>query len=1551
MGLKDLYFALEEKYYKFLDWLDGKGIPIYKLVDPVDKVVPSFVLVLIIIGILLVGIVYAIALSVGVFPGTHDIVVTFKDKSGENVPNLEVNIQLEESSIKDTTNAAGAIIFEAKPGKTVTFSGAFNNNEFSKELAVTKDISYTVDLPFNTKFNTVSFTLAPADGAFLSGPVNIAFSCTNPAVQAPQDLYNYPNSQIDVEVDPDCGDLLVSVYGNEDYEEINSQYVQNGDVIGLQGTNRGGSCTLVVNVVDSGNLPLNGVDLTFSFGEYNTYFMNVTGVTNGLYTLPGLAPDKWTVVANKQGYVAEPASVTFNRDGETQSVTIRMNVSGEGTGYVAVSTKDKSTAEPVIGVKVCGWEQKDDGTQGNSLGCTESDAEGLAKLSVPDTTKKFWINAVRTGYKGVTLKDLEANKPPADAYMEVLRDSDRCLIVKVVDSQDLPVANARVYLYDKETNLLGFEPQLTDENGLTLKCAPLIDGFNGVDDGFYKVYAYKYMYNVMSETFEYRSDMPVDVFNVKVTLALPSASLRIRIKDSFGNSVPNAIVRLYDAYGVAAEFVGAKHSDTLGEFVATGIRADKKIYYTIEKEKYERYVSLTRFLTPDVENVDDVVVDNLAIDRKARITVVGAYTEDGQIVNKVAPGELYKLRFKVLMPEDEKEYKQAFVTVVAGTEDIVEKEPFYLERVERSGIASVSKGRIYISDNEVATENDEEATREGNRTVTSEATEGLAFEDEAKWVQLNWDLDDMNVDSGVMYLDVYFRVRETALENTQFTFQYDLATEKGREEFYYPGVGEQEESNDAMGNVTNTKLEYYVFSGKGQQICDDKFCIEATMLDIDEELISDMLGDVAYVAGVGKVYNFRFGLMNTNKKPLTNYRIVIDNPQETLYFNNLNIRSVANMNTDFDFANTSNELENNYEYVYRGQEPLETNNVIRGLINLSPKKLGNASIRFTVIEDNREVYKKEFYVNVTANKDMNVTVKPSLLPSYTYLIMNIEAQDSETGEGIEGASVYIKDVADNVLVADEKTDREGKLEVRLPSQKPNMKLFLTVYKDEYRPFESVYKTTGQFLTIDPQELQMTIKIPEEWGESKLVVKNTSEMPVVITQIALSGDFDEFIDVGEVNTALESAYLSKKIVSDHDFVMPVKIRVTEFAETLQNTMQYTGTLKFVVERENANTGKWYYSVPVTIDLTLGDGLDDKECLGLDIESGKLVSTDSKQVHDVLTVTNGCLVNGKPVTLHNLEAKLEWKGNSLGTLALGKDDRETTVQSAYYRSLAATFAPEAEDTYTVNLVPKNGKITGKGTIDLMIRASIMTSSGLQFVENKVSFDVDVLRLHDCFSFELPEAESDLIKVPRNADNTFKMKNLCEEDVEVRMDVLPVDFIEVSPVTTMVRAGQEQIYKVKSKDSPAGVYLLEVRARTSGHTFEAIRAGTEAFRVFLTPLPTDCITMDNYEYDLYDTAYTQGSNGDTTDINAMRFGYIINKCYKVRLNASYPIKIYSSGLTRADLAKALIPGVATGAAAMGGSYAADSKGAGFFRVPTKGTPAEQASAAAEAGTSGSG
>ena len=44
-SIKSFYFSLEDKYYSLMDKLNEK-IPVYKVIDPIDKVVPSFLVLI-----------------------------------------------------------------------------------------------------------------------------------------------------------------------------------------------------------------------------------------------------------------------------------------------------------------------------------------------------------------------------------------------------------------------------------------------------------------------------------------------------------------------------------------------------------------------------------------------------------------------------------------------------------------------------------------------------------------------------------------------------------------------------------------------------------------------------------------------------------------------------------------------------------------------------------------------------------------------------------------------------------------------------------------------------------------------------------------------------------------------------------------------------------------------------------------------------------------------------------------------------------------------------------------------------------------------------------------------------------------------------------------------------------------------------------------------------------------------------------------------------------------------------------------------------------------
>ena len=731
-------------------------------------------------------------------------------------------------------------------------------------------------------------------------------------------------------------------------------------------------------------------------------------------------------------------------------------------------------------------------------------------------------------------------------------------------------------------------------------------------------------------------------------------------------------------------------------------------------------------------------------------------------------------------------------------------------------------------------------------------------------------------------------------------FMYSIGTLNDNEEIYYP-----KDDSGTLGNVVNNKNKYLVHSGKGQQTCDDKFCVVTTVMDLDENIVSDVVGKIPFMASIGERYQFKFALMNANDMPLTNYRIIIENPQNSLYFQRYNIDSVENANVSEDLEATKN-VANNYKLIYRPlmMTPLETNNAIRGTIAFTPNKTGNATIKFKVIEDNSVYYTKEIYFAVNANKDMNVKVEPKVLPSYTPLNISVEARDANSSAFVKNATIVVKDLSDNLLFRGT-TDNKGSAVVKLPAQNPGIKVRMKIYSPDYRPYILDLKTDDKFINITPSNVQMNLSVAKKIGSTKLKVENTSDLPVRIKDIHLEGDFDNYVALSQINAYLKEAYKGKVINKTHKYPLLIKANLSMLADYMKENKIYSDAKLYITFY--SGTSEWKFDLPFTMNITLGKGLDNTNCLNLDVKKGQLISTDSKRIDDLLEITNGCTVDGQPVALRNLEARIKWTGNSLGSIVLNKDDRATKLQPSYNRSLAVNIPSESSDSYIVHLLPKSGHVVGDGKVSVLVQASYMTENGVQIVKNKVNYDVSVVNMHDCFSFELPDQETDLIKVLRNQETTFKVKNLCDNEADLRFDINPNNYVKISPNRFHLGPKGEKVIKVKTQYSPVGIYILELRAKSKGNTYQAIKTGINGFRVFVQPLPTDCIIMDNYEYNLVGT-----SAGN--DKNAV-FGYLTNRCLTIPVRGQYKVDVktgsWSDGASwYGDFAMGAIGGISAGA-----------------------------------------
>ncbi len=109
-----LYSGLEGKWYDFLDALD-RVIPVYAIINPIEKVVPSFPLFIVVLILVILGLFFF--LGGGLSFGSYSLELTVLDKNGDSVSDALVeltqtceNSELDNLSV--TTNDEGKAFFE-----------------------------------------------------------------------------------------------------------------------------------------------------------------------------------------------------------------------------------------------------------------------------------------------------------------------------------------------------------------------------------------------------------------------------------------------------------------------------------------------------------------------------------------------------------------------------------------------------------------------------------------------------------------------------------------------------------------------------------------------------------------------------------------------------------------------------------------------------------------------------------------------------------------------------------------------------------------------------------------------------------------------------------------------------------------------------------------------------------------------------------------------------------------------------------------------------------------------------------------------------------------------------------------------------------------------------------------------------------------------------------------------------------------------------------------------------------------------------------------------
>ena len=185
-SLKDFYFRLEDSHYSLLDKIQTK-IPVYAVVDPLDKVVPSFgIILVIVVGVLGVGLFSALGvLSLG--GEKFSVNVTFNDALGGPLEEVHVSLEKDSQEIDfKNTNSSGSVIFSL-PSGTYTLRASKDGFEDFLDAVLMGKFIFTADQQRQMVGSRCQedFQNFAAKGARHAGQKNIFWSFTHRIFSSP----------------------------------------------------------------------------------------------------------------------------------------------------------------------------------------------------------------------------------------------------------------------------------------------------------------------------------------------------------------------------------------------------------------------------------------------------------------------------------------------------------------------------------------------------------------------------------------------------------------------------------------------------------------------------------------------------------------------------------------------------------------------------------------------------------------------------------------------------------------------------------------------------------------------------------------------------------------------------------------------------------------------------------------------------------------------------------------------------------------------------------------------------------------------------------------------------------------------------------------------------------------------------------------------------------------------------------------------------------------------------------------------------------------------
>ncbi len=1303
MGLKDIYYSLEDKYYGFLDWLDEKGVPVYGLVDAIEASnIPSFPVFVLVVLLLLFGI-FFLAGGMNLFGGQSSVVLSFADsQSGNSINNsFDISYRWADNAPTTVSVSDGQAKFNAPIGQEITLNitAPTDYEDATETFTIPEDYAeFSKKIRLDPKITLVSKTIKFKNSEtqqLLSDSLFANFDCTSNSEFFEQKQVVGGEIRID-NIPSDCGELVVDIVG-DNYTVVYGRISLSGtapEVLLEPRTVDKGSAYVSVKNADGDPLSNILVQIYSSDGfKAREKYSNTSGTVEFLDIDVG----SYYLVASDSEGTYKPLTTTSKQISKDSVASFDAVMESTTSSKLTVKIIDADTKSAVQSAMI---EIRNEQSY-KIAGPKYSDSSGEASFDLPSNAV-YNISVEKSGYITARTSTTLTGSSTVQVFISTEDISNTGFLeIEVVDLEGLPIQGAMLVLKDADDHTVIDDSKATGSDGKAEYT---------LEEGL-RVYVEAKKSSFPPSVSEQETIIASKISSLKITLSIGSGTAEVNVKNETGETVPGTKVEKIDA--VTGAVLSSAIADSEGKAIIK-VREDEVVFFRIDESSYAAYNTPSMSTKEGETRVFDVVLSQPTA--KLELKPLGMFFGDERVQSgsSLVEGQLYTGKYILSIPQGI-DAEQAGALIVAGETgfektNIMENDGLFIYKVYSSA-KSTARGTSYSPPGGYS---------QDRQNLTSGS---------AKWAEVLWN----NPEPGDYEIDVLFQVNAGA--------EISGTLKIGRRAWVYSNAkyarSPQDSELGSAGSVA-TKQGFYAqllresYAVGGISSCTASFCKEFKIQDTSTGELTSVIS--SYNAKLDKSYRLYFDFSSISSSVFTNSKIKISSTSNSL---ELEDYSILDASGKVISGNASGyELETGISTIANGS-------TVSGNILFKTKTAGMQELSVEIqSSEGSTVFEKKIYVDVPAPKTMSIDILPKIIVPFIDNTILVHVSSEEEDLGNATVSVYVN----SERIGGGITSSEGVYSYELEAPNSGDVVRIIAEKSDYATAGVEINIEENVVLLTPPLLSVLLNTNSVLSkETPILAENLSTIPFTIKEIEISENFEGLV---EFNWAED--YRGQTI--DLDPVEGAEIEGEESEEKILGLVvsltrqgllvEETTTLEGVIEITLTNPvfkKDWIVTLPVSVRIGLGGEVDEPNCIEFEPFEWS-IETDTQKKVLTSTLRNNCKVNGVNTPLRNIEIAIEKSGeeNLLGEFSVASSELgiSSTKITETSRPLTEFIEAGREVEFTFTFDPEEDIESGESNPNIVFKAVNITDNGNEELTGQINASVSVNDLTQCLKFKMTE-----------------------------------------------------------------------------------------------------------------------------------------------------------------------------------------------------------------------